>query len=571
MSGLYGSMRSTGCRWCGRARLAAVFVAGLLVADGHAGIKVWDFNTVNTGAQDGPGTWTTGGNTWWTGTANSAWASGDTAIFGAGADGDYTINLGGDVTTGNNVSCLTFSNGTYRIQSGDPRTITAGTLNQKSFIKVMPEKTAVIGDHVTVRKGGTGEFVLFGGGRLVVGSGTPGGGAVLTNQYVNAGEMRNGSTLEVAAGGTVNLATSFVLGTLSNNETNMNTLLRINGGAMTIGMNNLVLGNNSAGQVSGAQVVITDGSLTVGATGGGGLRYGTTVVGAGTVTTGKVHLAGGTLTVGKVYQGIESDGGVTDSRFQFDGGTLCPSPGTTNGLIFMTGLDQSIVRDGGAVIDSNGQNITIGQALEHSQEPGDAAVDGGLTKRGSGTLALTGANSYTGPTVVEGGTLSLDAAAALPEGTPVSLGDGATLALNGYAVSLPMLSGIGGSAAVTATSGGSLSVTNQIVVGGSGAVGVLTLPDTTLAPGGELAMEIAADGVGCDQIVAAGTLTLTGTTLTIANPETLDRLRIYTLVTGSSPFGDLPTLAGAPAPWMLKRVGNTVVLTIVKGAMLGVY
>jgi autotransporter-associated beta strand protein len=45
--------------------------------------------------------------------------------------------------------------------------------------------------------------------------------------------------------------------------------------------------------------------------------------------------------------------------------------------------------------------------LLHSSIGGDNAIDGGLTKRGDGTLTLTGTSStYTGPTVVTGGTLS---------------------------------------------------------------------------------------------------------------------------------------------------------------------
>ena len=42
----------------------------------------------------------------------------------------------------------------------------------------------------------------------------------------------------------------------------------------------------------------------------------------------------------------------------------------------MTGLTAANVRNGGAVIDTNGFNDTIGQALVHSSIGGDNATDG---------------------------------------------------------------------------------------------------------------------------------------------------------------------------------------------------
>ena len=47
------------------------------------------------------------------------------------------------------------------------------------------------------------------------------------------------------------------------------------------------------------------------------------------------------------------------------------------------------MRNGGAIVDTAGLNVTIGQALVHSAVVGDNATDGGLTKVGNGTLLLT--------------------------------------------------------------------------------------------------------------------------------------------------------------------------------------
>ena len=73
----------------------------------------------------------------------------------------------------------------------------------------------------------------------------------------------------------------------------------------------------------------------------------------------------------------------------------------------MTGLNAATVKSGGAVIDTNGETITIAQWLL------DGSGGGGLTKIGAGTLTLGGINTYTGNTTVNAGALTLAAGAQL--------------------------------------------------------------------------------------------------------------------------------------------------------------
>ena len=134
------------------------------------------------------------------------------------------------------------------------------------------------------------------------------------------------------------------------------------------------------------------------------LNMSTNQVGSG-AATGTFNLNGGTLTTNTVIKGT---GGSTGTQtFNFNGGTLKAS--TAGSATFLQGLTAANVRNGGAVINTNGFNDTIGQSLVHSTIGGDNAIDGGLTKRSAGTLTLAGttANTYTGVTTVSAGTLAL--------------------------------------------------------------------------------------------------------------------------------------------------------------------
>ncbi len=144
------------------------------------------------------------------------------------------------------------------------------------------------------------------------------------------------------------------------------------------------------------------------------------------------NLNGGTLTIRQVLS-TSSDGTRT---FNFNGGTLRATGDTAAFFNLGTGNARANVRTGGAIIDTNSFNVTVAQALLHSNIGGDNAIDGGLTKLGAGTLTLTGVNTYTGNTTVSGGSLLLADNAALlfviaASGVNNRITGGGTLSLNG--------------------------------------------------------------------------------------------------------------------------------------------
>lgn len=74
----------------------------------------------------------------------------------------------------------------------------------------------------------------------------------------------------------------------------------------------------------------------------------------------------------------------------------------------------------------------------------DVRSGGALTKRGLYTLDLYGTNTYTGGTVVEGGTLRMIGAQSFPANTPLTVKDGGTFNNNSRTLAVSTLAGMGG-------------------------------------------------------------------------------------------------------------------------------
>ena len=88
------------------------------------------------------------------------------------------------------------------------------------------------------------------------------------------------------------------------------------------------------------------------------------------------------------------------------------------------GADKTIVLKG----DTAGKGEIAGNILNPHDRAGKAMTS--LTKSGTGTWTLSGTNSYSGPTKVTQGTLTLANPRCLGEKTDLSISDGATLDLN---------------------------------------------------------------------------------------------------------------------------------------------
>lgn len=168
-------------------------------------------------------------------------------------------------------------------------------------------------------------------------------------------------------------------------------------------------------------------------------------------------------------------------------------------------------------IDLNGGQRTV------QADNGAAAVDGritglisnstgtgGLTKTGLGTLELTAANSYNGPTLIQGGTLKLGTGGSLASTSAVIVGGGATFdasAVGGWQPGAGQTLGGNGTVIGNVTATGTGVGTRSIIAPGE-SIGTLTvMGNVTLGDFSTLAIELGSDGVS-DQLIVNGNLNL---------------------------------------------------------------
>jgi fibronectin-binding autotransporter adhesin len=296
------------------------------------------------------------------------------------------------------------------------------------------------------------------------------GGAEMRPMAIASGANTNG-TLRVDSGTLVFTTVSGAPGgfgpfvtAAADATTNSTGLLHVNGGNVIIdGSTSFLSLLARGGSTSTGTLTIDSGSMTVDRIDTGNLSS----VTAGSTAT--INLNGGTLNV----RSISSTNATMQFRLNLNGGTIA-----TNGLP-LTGVNVNLI----------GQNIDsalLNGVVTFDTTRGDGSITatltgaGGIIKEGARTLSITGGTKYTGPTVVNAGTLSLTTA---QSGTSsVTIASGATFDVRvvspGTSFTTPTL--------VIGSTGGATIRLNQGAPISNPASAVLSADDFTVAAGSSL-------------------------------------------------------------------------------------
>jgi autotransporter-associated beta strand protein len=431
---------------CGRAIFPGLICAALFVGEGRAATLTWDANgTTGPNPSDGSGTWLTA-NAWWDGSANvnGSWSGAipDSAIFGAGMDGSYSITVG--TVTANAVivtnSNYTLSGGTLTLPSGGAIVVASNqvaTVSANIFGSNVGQNWTV-NSNATLNVSGNvqGMQVMWQGSGTVNLSGTNTPSIFWVDTTVNqtAGSMTPGVYSFVGyqspqnLPGTLTLSGSAALtvngGDLTIGRGGNSGTMTIQGGVANIGTTsmrslNLALDNNNA---NSATLNVSGGTLNVGTNGVASMIQ--IMPGGGSIQErAAINISGGTVNAQGIQFGSANTYSGGAATLALSGGNLfIGSQGIIKGAnrpatssIILSGGTIGALSDWSCAMDlvlGNSGSVTIqaadGSGVGHNiLLAGNISGNGALVKTGGGMLTLTGANSYNGGTTVSAGTLDI--------------------------------------------------------------------------------------------------------------------------------------------------------------------
>ncbi len=343
----------------------------------NAGFVFPGSNPLNLGA----GAVTLGGST------ASVNLSGSTLTLG-GPIGDNGLNYGftqngaGVIALGgssNYTGQTTVNGGTLSLGNG-------ASINGSSGVNLAAANTLLVFNHTdsqtfTPSIGGAGSLLQTGGGvTTLANSDTYTGGTAITAGTLALGNplaLQN-STLDTSGSGTLSFGslTAATLGGL----TGPGTLALSNTALAAV---TLSVGNNNANSTY-------SGNLT----GPGGL----TKTGAGTLWLSSSNSFSGATTVNSGTLVVANTGALKNSTIN--------ATANTN-IVFSVSAASVGGLSGTGNLNLGTTVLTVGANNANSNFPGSLSGGNGLTKAGSGTLAMTGMNTYGGPTVINAGTVQL--------------------------------------------------------------------------------------------------------------------------------------------------------------------
>jgi fibronectin-binding autotransporter adhesin len=498
-----------------------------------------------------------GGVTMEAGAGPVTWGRTDQRVA-LGAEADFTI-------TNDSSSDLTFNREVQSLTNNTTHTITvAGSGSGNTIFHDIRTLSNGRETAMTINTSGSG-IVKYAGDMTYLGATTITAGTLQIGDGGTAGKIATGSaitnngTLVFNRSNAVTQGTDFasvIAGTGNLEQAGSNTLTLSGNntytGTTTVSAGTLALGSNqSLGAIAGSGAIsLSSYNLTAdsaSSTTFSGVMSGTgafTKSGAGTLVlsgantyTGAITINGGTLSISSVANGgaASNIGQSTNAaaNLVLGGGELAytGSTASTDRNFTLTADTTSTIH-----VTESGTSLTISGAA--------ASTNGSLAKSGSGTLILSGNNSYSGTTTISAGTLEIGATGRLGGGTY-----SANIANNGVLVysgtNAQTLSGeISGTGALTRNGAGTLTLTGNNSYSGVTTVsaGTLTLNNAAnnnqtiqgdiLIDGGVLSY-----GTVDNQIADSSNVTITSGTLNLGSrAETINSL---IMGGGNLTFGNL--------------------------------
>ena len=404
---------------------------------------------------------------------------------------DYTIGGGGTVTIGGAGIDMSIANRNFTIAATPNQLGASQTWNVSSGRTLTVNNTLDFGGNA-LNLTGAGTVVF---GNAFTGTGAWTIGAGITTKF-NSGAFPANS-ITVNSGGVLDLN--------GINATPSSATIQLNGTGISSG-GALVNNNSGSPAIIGTPVVTLQSSSSVG--GSGNLTVSTAIGGTG---TGLTKVGGGTLTLnaGNGYSGGTT---VSAGTLTIGGSINSSTPINVNGgTLSTTGADKL---NNSAAVTVAGGTMTIGgddtvgtvsltsgsitgsstltgasYALESGSISAKLGGSAALTKTTAGTATLSGANTYTGNTIISAGTLALSGVGSIANSPIIGIANAAILNVSGLTT--------------TFTLGGSQTLTNL------GAGAIINGTNNT----GSGTVSLLYDGANPSFIVTNGGMTLSSSTI----------------------------------------------------------
>jgi fibronectin-binding autotransporter adhesin len=467
--------------------------------------------------------------------------------------GEGTLNLNNTATNSNFLANLVLNNGQTRaVNASGAQEFSGAISGAADFVKTGNGTLVLSGNN----SGFTGNFNITGAGPLHLKNANALGKATVNFTTPAGSTLDNttGAPLTLASGTTILIASQVTF--LGTDELNLGQNPITIDGSRTLTL-------NGRGLSSAGTITADAGGLTKAGPGTLTILPGATVAlnGKLTVTSGLLRITGGTLTCGT---GTAANVELTGGSLELSGGQLATasivSPAANGSILFnggtikamaaqpsfISGLSAARISSAPATFDIDGWLITIPQPLSKDPALG-TTPDAGLFLTdtfGNGTLTLTGNNTYTGPTVIQSGTLAIGPGGSISQSSTIDIRTDGTFNA-GTATTLASGQSLQGTGTIT----GNLTVGPGATLAPAGnTIGTL-LANDTLTLLGNTAIQINKSGTvrtsdqlnNLFQLTYGGTLTVTATGSTLALG---DRFQLFNSLNYAGTFSqiNLPTL-----------------------------